>query len=143
MPALSKWFDLVLLILILTIGVLLLPFVFIELNTPIMSKIEDKTALRVENALYVGHVNKTGADLFMGLVVVDEFLPFPKSIRINETPVIDLNKTWIANKYGNINKIYSEEGEYKLSKMLDWNITSVEFIENGGDSYWQFRLEES
>lgn len=141
MSGISKWLDFVLLIVIIAASVVILPVVFQEYSTPILQSIEDKTALDVKNALYVGNEEKTGADLLMSLVVVDEYTPYPRAIRINNTPIIVLDKSWVSSKYRNISIIYSTSGAYKLGNMLDWEITSVSYVPNNGSPYIQYILE--
>ena len=142
MGGIAKWFDLMLLILVLSAGVTMLPTLFVEYSMPIMSYTEDKTAMDVNSGLIVDETVKTGADVFLSLVVADEYCPFPRSIRINDTPVIDITKEWLSNKYTNLQNIYSSSGNYRLSVMLDWTVTSIEYVENGGDPYIQYRLED-
>ena len=142
MGGIAKWLDLMLLILVLSAGVTMLPTLFVEYSMPIMSYTEDKTAMDVNSGLIVDETVKTGADVFLSLVVADEYCPFPRSIRINDTPVIDITKEWLSNKYTNLQNIYSSSGDYRLSVMLDWTVTSIEYVENGGDPYIQYRLED-
>lgn len=142
MGGIAKWLDFMLLVLVLAAGITMLPTFFLECSTPIISYHEDKTAKDINSGLSVGEVEKTGADLFLSLVVVDEYCPFPRSIRINDTPVIDITKDWLSQKYSNLQKIYRSDGDYRMSDMLDWTVTSVEYVENGDDPYIQYRLED-
>lgn len=105
-----------------------------------ISYTEDKTALDVQNSLYMYEDIKTGKDLMMSLVVVDDNVAFPRSIRINNTPIIDLNNAWIINKYTNIVKVYETGGQWKLGNMLDWKIQEVKYEYNSGDPYLHYIL---
>lgn len=140
--ALSYYWDMMLLVLVLALAVINLPVLTNEWDKDIAVRMEDKSALDSENSIYVDDVMKTGADLMMALSIVDSMIPYPRSIRINETPVIDLDNAWIANKTSNLISIYSSSGNWKLGTMLNYQITNVEFVNNGGDPYWQYTLEE-
>lgn len=138
----DDFMDLVILVLLLAMGGLNLPSFFNELSKPIVSTVEDKTALNANGELRVDDVRKTGSDIFMSLVVADEYTPFPRSIRINDTPIIDLNKEWLADKYSNLSTIYAANGQYKLGSMLGWVLKEEYYVNNNGDSYIQYILTE-
>lgn len=140
--ALSYYWDMMLLVLVLAIAVVNLPILTTEWSNGIAVRMEDKTALDSDNSIYVDDVMKTGADLMMALAIVDSMIPYPRSIRINDTPIIDLDNAWIASKTSNLISIYSSSGNWKLGTMLNHQITKVEFVENGGDPYWHYTLEE-
>lgn len=138
----SYYLDLAVLVISMAFAMLTLPNLTAAWQTPIITQIEDKTALDSEQSVYTEPTLKTGYDLLMSLVVADNLVPYPKSIRINDTPVIDLDNSWMMHKNENIGIIYSDSGSWKLSTMLHYKITKVEFVQNGGDPYWQYILEE-
>lgn len=136
------WFDLLLAVVMMALTVINMPVLATEWVRPLSSGIVDKTTIETDYSLYVEDKIKTGADLLMMMVVADEYTQYPRSIKINETPIIDLDDTWIANKSINISKIYNINGSYKLGGMLEYEITSTTFVENSNDPYWHFGLED-
>ena len=139
--SIQKWFDLTLLVCMLVIGTPFVIMITIEARHPITAYEPDKTAIDTEMGLTIDEVKKTGADLLMSLVVTDDLIPFPRSIKINNTPIIDINKAWVIDKSNNIAKLYSASGQYKLSTMLDYTIKSVTYVNNNGDPYLHYVLE--
>lgn len=136
----QKFYDVIILVLVAIGCTLLLPLYFTVMFTNPISYTEDKTALDVQNSLYMYEDIKTGKDLMMSLVVVDDNVAFPRSIRINNTPIIDLNNAWIINKYTNIVKVYETGGQWKLGNMLNWKIQEVKYEYNSGDPYLHYIL---
>lgn len=141
--SIQKWLDLALLICMLVIGTPFVIMITIEASNPITSYEPDKTAIDTEMGLIVDDVKKTGADLLMSLAVTDDLIAFPRSIKINDTPIIDIDKAWVIDKSSNIARIYSETGQYKLGIMLDWFVKSVTYVNNNGDPYLHYILEHN
>lgn len=141
--SIQKWLDLALLICMLVIGTPFVIMITIEASNPITSYEPDKTAIDTEMGLIVDDVKKTGADLLMSLAVTDDLIAFPRSIKINDTPIIDIDKAWVIDKSSNIARIYSETGQYKLGTMLDWFVKSVTYVNNNGDPYLHYILEHN
>lgn len=137
----QKFYDIMILVFVAIGCTLLLPLYFTVMFTNPISYTEDKTALDVQNSLYMYEDIKTGKDLMMSLVVVDDNIAFPRSIRINNTPVIDFNNEWIVNKYTNIVKVYETSGQWKLGNMLEWKIKEVKYEYNSGDPYLHYILQ--
>lgn len=136
-----EWLDIAILVLVMSMSVMQFPILFEETSKPIIKDYEDKTALFAGGSVYTELANKTGAELMMSIVNADENTPYPRSIKINNTKIIDLDNAFIANKQLNISGIYSSSGEYKLGTMLNWNIESVTFVQDkiNGD-YWHYVL---
>lgn len=141
--SIQKWLDLAVLICMLVIGTPFVIMITIEASNPITSYEPDKTAIDTEMGLIVDDVKKTGADLLMSLAVTDDLIAFPRSIKINDTPIIDIDKAWVIDKSSNIARIYSETGQYKLGIMLDWFVESVTYVNNNGDPYLHYILEHN
>lgn len=139
----ERWLDLILLIIVLGFGVIVLNVCAVEYSNPLSTKVEDKTVVKTEEELLIDDSIKTGKDLLMSLVVVDEFVSYPRAIKINDTPVIQFTDSWIVSKNQNIAQIYSATGEYRLGLMLDWKIESVRYVyENNGSGYLWYKLTQ-
>lgn len=138
-----EWLQLAVLVLVLGMGSFNVSALFREASTPIIRDYQDKTALDAKGSLMVEGAIKTGADLMFALINSDLNLPYPRSIKINSSPIIDLNNEFIANLDTNLALIYSSAGEYKLSTMLDYKVTKVEYIwdDINGD-YWHYTLSQ-
>lgn len=110
---------------------------------PIIVQGSDKTFVEstgvqgsYESAIY-------GRDLLLMLLNTDIMSPYPKAIKINNSPVIKLDTSFTDSKMVKVSEIYSDSGSYKLSTMLDYKVTSKEFISNQPDSpYIQYVLKE-
>lgn len=139
----ERWLDLILLIIVLGFGVIVLNICVVEYSSPLSTKAEDKTIVKTEEELLIDDSIKTGRDLLMSLVVIDEFISYPRAIKINDTPVIQFTDSWIVSKNQNIAQIYSTTGEYQLGLMLDWKIESVQYVyENNGSGYLWYKLTQ-
>jgi hypothetical protein len=137
----AKWLDFMLLVIFLAIGFSMSTLLLRSLGTSLVSYPEDKTALDTNNAIYVSETQKTGVDLLMSLVVTDDLNAFPRSFRIANTPIIDLNNDWVIEKSTNIAVIYSPGGSYKLGNMLNRKIKRTEYVQNGDDPYIRYWFE--
>lgn len=139
----SIWLDVAILVLVLGMAVTNITPLLVEASKPIVKDYEDKTALKSYGDTYTESRVKTGADLVASLLNLDENIPYPRSIRVNNLPIIDLDNAFITNKQPNISAIYSKYGDFKLSTMLEWTITKIEFVYDpvNGD-YWHYVLVE-
>lgn len=110
---------------------------------PIIQLGQDKTLVESEGVQQLYKENTYGYDILLMLLNTDEMSPFPKAIKINNSPVLKLTNEFIANKMSNITKVYSASGSYKLSTMLDYVVTSEEYVYSGTDApYIHYILEE-
>ena len=139
--AIGWWVDLAIGVVLMAMCMINLGGLTTEWNTPIADAIEDKTMQKGNLSSYVNEDIKTGRDLLMMLQVADEYTPYPKSIRINDTPIIDFTADWYTQKTAHINLVYSATGEYRLSTLLDKKVLSIEYVENNGDPYWHYITE--
>jgi len=138
----EKMYDLAMLMMLLAIGIVCIGDMTRVYSQPIMAEANDKTAVRSSTGGVSVDVDLgTGSDLLMSLVVVDEFVEHPRAIRINDTPVIRFTDEWIYNKPRRVAQIFSASGEHKLSRMLDYKITSIKYIEDINGDYLQYTLE--
>lgn len=137
-----EWIDFAILVVLMGVATILIMPLMIELKTPIITDYSDKTVLDATGSIMTEAEIKTGADLFMAISNTDLNIPYPRSIRINNTPIIDLNNAFLTNLSANLAMIYTDSGDYKLKSMLNYKITSVEFVHDttNGD-YWQYTLQ--
>jgi hypothetical protein len=139
----NKWFDMAVSIFIYVMCTGLTVTLMVVAQEPIINSNSDKTFMestgvqeKQENELY-------GNDILFMLLNSDEMTPYPKAIKINDSPVIKLDNNFIATKMNNISVIYSESGEYKLKKMMNWKIIDKKFVYSGTDApYIQYILKE-
>ena len=112
-------------------------------QNPIITLGSDKTLVESAGVQQEYKAVIYGRDLLLSLLNTDVMSPPPKSIKINDTPVIKLDNSFLANKVGNVSTIYSNTGVYKLSSMLNWTVTSTEYVYTGpGAPYIHIILEE-
>jgi len=138
----SYWFDVALLVVIIAAVMFNLPIFFEAMNKPIAASLEDKTAVVAGGSVERIKTVKTGKDLVSMLVIVDENTPYPRAIKINESPVIIIDASWVANKQSNLSSMFSASGDVKLSTMLDWKVESVTFVDDSTNDYWHYVLKE-
>lgn len=136
-----KWVNLLCLVILLGIGITQYSDILKSSQEKAYDTYADKTALDNTKLESISEDMQTGQDILLSLMVLDENAPYPRSIRINDSPIIDLDKKWVANKFYRIRDIYDTQGDYKLGSMLNWRIISVDLIPNNGDPYIQYRLE--
>lgn len=129
-----RWFDLVMLIAVMLVGVSVLVMCVAVSSSPIAQYDEDKSVVATENGLVVDTPYKKGRELLLSLVIADEFTPYPRAIKINDSPIIQITDEWLLLKNSWLAKIYDAGGEYKLSTMLDWDIVSAQFKYDSGSS---------
>lgn len=143
MRASNLYFELALLVLCMVMATFNLVLFTNEVNNPLIAYTEDKSAVDAENAIYQGEVGLTGADLLMSLTNIDAYTPYPRSIQINDTGIIDLNNDFVTNKYVYIQMLYNGGGKYGsgLKTWVNWTVTSVEYVPNNGDPYIRYVLE--
>ena len=136
-----EWLSLAILVLVLGISTVELGILLREASTPIIKDYEDKTALNATGSIMSDFEGQTGVDILMSLANADLNVPYPRSIRINNTPIIDINDAFLADVSSNLAAIYSPSGQYKLGSMLDYKVDKVEFVsDNVNGDYWQYTL---
>lgn len=139
----EKWIDLVVLILALLVGTTMSGICLRVYSEPIASRYENKSTVQSFEAIMVDADVKTGKDLLMGLVITDSLMPYPRAIRINDTPVIRMTDDWVINKNRHVAEIYSPVGLYKLGNMLDWEVVEVIFVHDDAEGdYLSYTLQQ-
>lgn len=136
----DKLVDIVMLVIFMAFAITILAFYTDSLSKSIDFGVENKSTVETKVSLGVGDNTKTGKDLLMSLALTDDFVMYPRAIRINDTPVIELTDEWILNRASQVAKIYDVSGSYKLANMLDYSIESVMYVESGDGGYLQYRL---
>lgn len=112
-------------------------------NNPIIEQSSDKTFIESTGVQEIYDADSYGYDILILLLNADSMAPYPKAIKINNTPVIKLTNEFIAHKMGNVSNIYSIGGDYKLSTILDHKIVSEEYVYKGIDApYIHYVLKE-
>lgn len=137
----SDWLDIVILVLVMGAGIVtgFMPLAQ-EWNRPIMSVVEDKTMVLTSNLFDASSV-QTGKDVLGILIVADQFMTSPRALKINDSPVLVIDETWVANRDSNIRQLYDIAGTVKLGAMLNWKVISITYVEDV-TPYWHFKLEE-
>lgn len=137
----ERWIDLCFLLVGMCFAVIVLNICTVEFSKSLSTITEDKTVVKTQEELLVDDSLKTGKDLLMSLVIADEFITYPRAIKINDSPVIQLTDNWLMVKNQNIAQIYSTTGAYKLGAMLEWNVVNVQYIyENNSNGYLWYQL---
>ena len=138
---LTDWFDIVILILVMSAGMLTVVPLTHEWNTPILSVYEDKTVVDANN-LFDSSNTLYGKDILSMLMVADQQMGKPAAIKINESPIINIDSAWCGNRDAEIEDVLSRLGVIGLRDKLSWTVTSVNFVDTGLESYWHYTLEE-
>lgn len=100
---------------------------------PVLLNVEDKTMIESIGTQYRYEAEVYGRDLLLMLLNTDAMSPFPKGIKINDSPVIRIDNEFISHKMENIGVIYSSSGAYKLSAMLDYIVKSTTYVYKSPD----------
>lgn len=147
-------FELVAVVLIICLFVVNSSYLISYWNTSIVYNREDKTAMDASSAIEVynidfnsdsykntyGNTLKTGKDLIMSLLLVDEGTPYPRRLKILNSEIINLNNDWVSHKYSELAKLEVNAG-VKLTAAKDWKITAVELKhDSSGKPYWYYEL---
>lgn len=127
------YFETIFVIIFLVFGLSTASTLFYITKEPIAVTYEDKTAKTVQDALVVGKPVYTGRDLLSVIMVMDEFVPYPRKIRINDGPVILLDNAFITNIERKVLDVYAT---YLVGK--DDLPLTFSYDYNGG--YIQYRL---
>lgn len=135
MRAYAIWLEAVLLAAFLGLSVTNVSFNMMMITKPLSYTLEDKTAQKLNNANFGTETTYRGEDLLMSLVVIDEFAPYPRKIKIDNSPIINLDSAWVANKVMNVTKIYNSY----IKGKEDWVLTST-FNYSGSEPYIEYTL---
>lgn len=127
MRAAVAWFEAIILGVVLCLGAACMGSFILILSTDIISYTEEKSALDTDDAVSEPQADRYGRDLLASLVNTDEFAPYPNAIRIDGSPVLKLDNTFVVMKFVNLAEVYSSSGPYKLSTKLDKKIQAVLF----------------
>lgn len=139
--AITLWIDIAVLSTILGSAAVQLPSIIAETQDPIIQMTEDKTAKDTYGSTIPAMRAETGSDIIMMLVNADDNIPYPRSIKINDTPIIDLNSAFFAQQQSNVHAILADSGTWKLGNMQDYKVTSVEFVQDNAEGdYWHYTL---
>lgn len=107
-------------------------------STSIVADRQDKTSLDTIGTIEVDSVKKTGNDVLLSLIIVDEGIPYPRAAKYGSMGLEKIDNRWVIEKYAKIGRMYSGG----LSEYLSKKITSVELKwESTGNCYWQYTFE--
>ena len=137
----KEWLEFAILIVVMGVSVIILTPFINAISTPIIADYSDKTAVDATGSIMTEDTVRTGADLFLAIANSDLNLPYPRSIKINNSPILDLDNKFLTNLSANLALVYTDAGSYKLKSMLEYKIQSVEFVKDdvNGD-YWHYTL---
>jgi hypothetical protein len=124
----EDYFEAIFVLLIVGAATSLILMLVMLTQEPIISPSEDKSMVAVNGALDDFGEGLTGHDLLLMLMNVDSMTPYPRAVKINDTPVIVIDEKYVASKMGNLADIYREDGDYKLKTLLDKRVVSQEYV---------------
>lgn len=85
----------------------------------------------------------TGYDVLLSLLNTDTMTPYPRAIKINDSPVLKLDASFLTNQIPSVAIVYNTGGQYQLGNMLEWKVVSHEYVYDDGDTpYIHFILED-
>lgn len=126
------WLETIVLGIMLCLGAACMSTFIVIMNTSMVSYTNEKTAIDTEDIISEPAADRYGKDLLASLVNTDEFAPYPNAIRIDGSPVLKLDNTFVVMKFVNLAEVYSSTGPYKLSTKLNNKIQAVRFETYGG-----------
>jgi hypothetical protein len=124
----EDYFEAIFVLLIVGAATSLILMLVMLTQEPIINPSEDKSMVAVNGALDDFGEGLTGHDLLLMLMNVDSMTPYPRAVKINDTPVIVIDEKYVASKMGNLAVIYNSGGSYKLSTLLDKQVVSQEYV---------------
>lgn len=126
------WLETIVLGIMLCLGAACMSTFIVIMNTSMVSYTNEKTAIDTEDIISEPAADRYGKDLLASLVNTDEFAPYPNAIRIDGSPVLKLDNTFVVMKFVNLAEVYSSTGPYKLSTKLNNKVQAVRFETYGG-----------
>lgn len=126
------WLETIVLGIMLCLGAACMSTFIVIMNTSMVSYTNEKTAIDTKDIISEPAADRYGKDLLASLVNTDEFAPYPNAIRIDGSPVLKLDNTFVVMKFVNLAEVYSSTGPYKLSTKLNSKIQAVRFETYGG-----------
>lgn len=126
------WLETIVLGIMLCLGAACMSTFIMIMNTSMVSYTNEKTAIDTDDIISEPAADRYGKDLLASLVNTDEFAPYPNAIRIDGSPVLKLDNTFVVMKFVNLAEVYSSTGPYKLSTKLNNKIQAVRFETYGG-----------
>lgn len=139
----SKYIEICTSIFIFVVSASFVLSLMVVCSTPIINLDSDKTMIESDGVQQHYVADMYGYDILAMLINTDPMSPYPKAIRINNSPVLKLDNAFLAYKMRNVSVVYQHGGSYGLSDMLDWKVTSRTFVYDAPDApYIQYKLEE-
>lgn len=140
---LERYIEFVTTIVLVAVAATITVVLVSQCATPIVELTDDKSMVPSTGVQEWEEHTLYGRDLLLMLINLDLMSPYPKAIRINDTPVLRIDNSFIMYKMRNVATIYASSGQYKLSTMLDWEITNIDYVYSGeGAPYIQYTLED-
>lgn len=138
----EKYIELACIIFLFVLSAFLTANLLWVASDPIINLGEDKTFQESAGVQTWDYHHIYGKDILLMLLNTDEMTPYPRAIKINDTPVIKLDNAFMATKMRNVSAIYSSSGNWKLSSMLNWEVISSDYVYEGADApYIHYVLE--
>lgn len=140
---LERYIEFVTTIVLVAVAATITVVLVSQCATPIVELTDDKSMVPSTGVQEWEEHTLYGRDLLLMLINLDLMSPYPKAIRINDTDVLRIDNSFIMYKMRNVATIYASSGPYKLSTMLDWEITNIDYVYSGeGAPYIQYTLED-
>ena len=137
-----NFLDLVILMILLGAGVYYIADAIQDYYEESYVARSDKSLLNSDMGVVNSKVEMTGRDVFMQLVIADEFTMYPRAVRINDY-LIEVTDEWLMYKTRNLNDLYTWMTTYNEGNLLDWKVTSVRYVpKDSSAGYIQYLLEE-
>lgn len=140
---LERYMEIAISIFIYVVSATFTVTVLVSATVPIMPIMGDKTFIESTGVQELYEADVYGYDILLMLLNTDPMSPYPKGIKINNSPVLRIDNSFIAYKMKNVAVVYSPVGDYKLSLMLKYKVTNIDYVYKGIDSpYIHFTLKE-
>ena len=89
-----------------------------KMMQPMSVTLEDKTAKAVEVTMDEVKDKLYGVDLLLSLVLTDENAPYPRRIKIGDSPIYDLDNMWLSKQQENVSYLYNNYIKENRDKLL-------------------------
>lgn len=148
----EPWVGVIMWCLIIGLSTTLMRPLFTETDTAITANYEDKTQLtsrggvdkpqvQLADGTFIDGTKFTMADLVLSLFNMDRMNPYPKAIKVNDTPVVRFTNSWMVDLNNNVSSLCSSGGSHKFGAILDKQIVKVTFVHDDNGDYWHFITE--
>lgn len=120
MRATAIWYEMVILAMCLILGANVMVQFVNTVSEPMISYTNEKTAVDTDDVISWFDANnknsnvRYGKDLLLALLNTDEYACYPNAIKIDDSPIFELNMAFQTQKATKMQELYDPRGQYAL-----------------------------